>query len=102
MANGIVFLSEYTCSTTRGVQAMQAPALVVQAPITSSSSPQSFQPFNGATEIVRISVDSGGPVCIRFGTNPTATTSDERWAPNQTEARAVRSGDTVSVIVSPT
>lgn len=99
---GIVFLSEYTCTTVRGVQALQAPALVVQAPITASGSAQSFQPFNGATEIVRIAVDSGGPVCIKFGTNPTATTSDERWAPNQTESRAVRPGDKVSVIVSTT
>ena len=99
---GRVFLSEYTCSTNRGIQAMQAPALVVQTPITASASPQSFNAFGGATEMVRISVDSGGPVCVRFGTNPAATTNDERWAPNQTEARAVRPGDTVSVIVSAT
>lgn len=99
---GKVFLSEYTCSSVRGMQAMQAPALVVQTPITASGSPQSFNSFNGATEIVRISVDSGGPVCIQFGTIPSATTNDERWAPNQTEARAVRPGDTVSVISSST
>lgn len=99
---GRVFLSEYTCSSTRGMQAMQAPALVVQTPITTTGSAQSFNPFNGSTEIVRISIDSGGPVCIQFGTNPSATTNDERWAPNQTEARAVRPGDTISVISSST
>lgn len=99
---GKVFLSEYTCSSVRGMQAMAAPALVVQTPITASGSSQSFNPFNGATEIVRISIDTGGPVCIKFGTSPNATINDERWAPNQTEARVVRPGDTVSVIVSPT
>lgn len=81
---------------------MAAPALVVQTPINSTGSAQSFQPFNGATEIVRISIDSSGPVCIRFGTSPVATINDERWAPNQTEARVVRPGDTISVITSPT
>jgi hypothetical protein len=97
---GRVWLSEYTCTSVRGMQAMCAPALVVQTPITASGAPQSFQPFNGATEMVRISVDTGGPVCIKFGFNPSATTNDERWAPNQTEARTVRPGDTVSVIAS--
>lgn len=97
---GTVFLSEYTCSTTRGVQAMQAPPVVVQTPITATGAPQKFQPFNGVTEMVRVSVDSVGPVCIRWGTNPSANTQDERWAPNQTEARAVRPGDTISVIIS--
>jgi hypothetical protein len=99
---GKVFLSEYTCSSVRGMQAMVAPAVVVQTPITASGAAQSFNPFNGATEMVRISVDTGGPVCVKFGTNPSATINDERWAPNQTEARVVRPGDTVSVIVSPT
>lgn len=99
---GKVFLSEYTCTTVRGVQAMKAPALVVQTPITTSASSQSFNPFNGATEMVRISVDAGGAVCVRFGTNPTATVNDERWAANQTEARAVQPGDTIAVISSPT
>lgn len=99
---GRVFLSEYTCSSVRGMQAMVAPALVVQTPITASASAQPFNPFNGATEMVRISVDTGGPVCVRFGTSPVATINDERWAPNQTEARVVRPGDTVSVIISPT
>lgn len=99
---GKVFLSEYTCTSVRGMQAMAAPAVVVQTPITASASAQSFNAFNGATEMVRISVDTGGPVCIKFGPNPIATINDERWAPNQTEARVVRPGDTVSVIVSPT
>jgi hypothetical protein len=99
---GKVFLSEYHATTRRGVQAFVAPALVVQTPITSSGAPQSFQPFSPSTEAVRISVDSGGPVCVRFGTNPSATVNDERWAPNQTESRVVSPGDTISVISSPT
>lgn len=99
---GKVWLSEYTCTSVRGMQAFVAPALVVQTPITATGSAQPFNAFNGATEIVRISVDSGGPVCIKFGTTPVATVNDERWAPNQTEARAVRPGDTVSVIISST
>lgn len=97
-----VFLSEYSATTNRTIQALQAPPLVVQTPITTSGSPQSFNPFNGATEVVRIHVDSGGPVCVRIGPNATATTNDERWAPNQTEARAVRPGDVASVITSST
>lgn len=100
--SGKVWLSEYTCSSVRGMQAMMAPALVVQTPILTTGSAQNFNPFNGSTELVRLSVDSGGPVCIQFGTNPSATVNDERWAPNQTEARAVRPGDTVSVISSST
>jgi hypothetical protein len=99
---GKVFLSEYTCTSVRGMQAMAAPPLVVQLPILASGSSQSFNTFNGATEMVRISVDSGGPVCVRWGPNPTATINDERWAPNQTEARVVRPGDSVAVVVSPT
>ena len=98
---GKVFLSEYTCSSVSLMQAMEAPPLVVQTPILTTGAPQSFNVFSGPTEIVRIAVDSGGPVCVKFGTNPSATINDERWAANQTEARTVRPGDTVSVISSP-
>lgn len=97
---GTVWLSEYTLTTIRGVQMLQAPPLRVQAPILATSSAQTFLPFLGSTESVRLHVDSGGPVCVQWGSAPSATTNDERWAPNQTEARGVRPGDTVSIIVS--
>jgi hypothetical protein len=99
---GQVFLSEYHGSTVRGVMVLRAPPLAVQAPIVASGVAQSFAPFGGSTEVVRIAVDGGGPVCIRFGSNPTATIADERWAANQTECRGIAPGDTISVIASPT
>lgn len=98
-----VFLSEYGASTNRMVQALQAPALVMQPPITASTvTPLSFAPFSGATEVVRINVDGGGPVCIKIGPHAFATPNDDRWAPNQTETRVVRPGDICSVLWSPT
>jgi hypothetical protein len=99
---GKVFISEYQMTTIRGVQMLKAPPLVVQVPITSSGSHQEFSAFNGSTEAIRIAVDGGGAVCIKFGTAPAATTNDERWAANQTEHRAVAPGDTISIISSPT
>jgi hypothetical protein len=91
-----VYLSEYRLTMVSGVIAPRAPAVVVQAPIVTSASPQSFQPFQG--EMVRLSVDSGGPVNVRWGTAPSASAVDERWAPNQSDWRIVNAGDTVSVV----
>ena len=99
---GTVFVSEYHLSTTRGAQMLKAPPVRVQTPILAGGAAQSFQPFGPMTEAVRVSVDGVGPVCIQWGTNPSATTNDERWAANQTEHRAVAPGDTLSIIVSPT
>jgi hypothetical protein len=100
MTTGTVYLSEYNASMLRGVQVPKAPPLVVQTPIVASGVAQSFQTFQG--DIVRLKVDSGGPVNVKWGTPPVAAVAgfDEHWSPGLGEYRTVTPGDTVSVIAS--
>jgi hypothetical protein len=98
--SGTVYLSEYHATSVRGIQAPRAPALVVQTPIAASGSSQAFRPFTG--ELVRLSVDGGGPVNVKWGPLPVAVAGfDEHWSANQTEFRTVTAGDTCAIIVSP-
>jgi hypothetical protein len=99
MTTGTVYLSEYHATTVRGVQAPRAPALIVQTPIATSGVAQAFNVFQG--ELVRLAVDGGGPVNVKWGASPVAVAGfDEHWSANQTEFRTVTPGDTVSVIAS--
>jgi len=54
--------------------------------------------FNAATRFVRLHTDS---ICsVAFGAAPVATTSNMRFAANQTEYFAVNAGDSLSVILN--
>jgi hypothetical protein len=65
------------------------PAITTQVLSTAGGSVQS-NAFNANTTLVRCTTDAG--ICsVKFGTNPTATTSDMRMAANQTEYFAVQS-----------
>src|SRR5690349_12380927 len=55
--------------------------------------------FNANTKFVRLHVDSTGPCSIEFGTNPTATATTQRMAPNQTEYKGVPHGAGFKVAV---
>lgn len=76
-------------------QAAQAPPVAEQV-ISISGSPTQSVAFNAQTKFIRVNCDT---VCsIAFGSNPTATTSNQRLAANQTEYFGVARGDKISVI----
>lgn len=54
--------------------------------------------FATTTKLVRIHTDS--VCCIKFGANPTATTSHRRMAAGQTEYYFVRPGDKVAAVIT--
>lgn len=61
-----------------------------------TSGVQTSAAFAKSTKFVRVHTDSACSVVI--GPAPTATTSDQRMAPNTTEFWGVRGGDKISVI----
>ena len=77
-------------------QIPQEPPLVEQTVAIAAGSAQSAA-FNALTRHVRLHTDA---VCsIEFGTNPTATTSTQRMAANQTEYHGVPEGGSFKVAV---
>ena len=100
MTTGLVYISEYHTSMSQGVQAPRAPAIVVQTPILSGALSQSSQPFVGT--LVRIAVDGGGPVNVKWGSPSVVAVAqfDEHLAANQTEWRNVTPNDVVAIIAS--
>jgi len=77
------------------VQAGQEPALASQTVAIGGASVQSAA-FNARTEFVRVHTDV---ICsVKFGANPTATTSDARMAADATDHFGVKGGDKVAVI----
>ena len=88
-----VYISEYM---EVGI-VVQEPALVEQTVSVGGASVQSA-PFGAATDIVRIHASAA---ChIRFGADPTASTSVKRMGADQTEYFAVTPGHKVAVIAS--
>lgn len=72
----------------------QEPAVATQA-ITFTSTHGESAALSGRTRFVRIHVD--GVACIRFGTAPTAVTTDPRMAANQTEYFSVPAGQAFKI-----
>lgn len=77
------------------VQAGQEPALASQTVAIGGSSVQSVA-FNTRTKFVCLSTDV---ICsVKFGTNPTAATSDRRLPADDTHYYGVQGGHKVAVI----
>lgn len=80
-----VYISEYAryaVGSNGLIAAVEGPPLAVQVLDTSGGVQQSSA-FNAETRVIRVHTD--GIVSVLMGTNPTATTSSERMAANQTE-----------------
>ena len=90
---GKLYVSEYVSSH---FNCAIEPAASNQV-ITYSGSVQSTS-FTNATSFVRVHTDA---ICsIKFGANPTATTSDERMAANTTEYFSVQAGHKIAAIAN--
>jgi len=97
MANSIVYVTEYSQMfvDTAGVGPMCKDPPLADYTITAGASSAQGQVFNPATRFIRMhcdNTDSGVGVAVLIGANPTATSSNGRMAPNQTEYRAVPLG----------
>lgn len=69
-----------------------------QTPVDYSGGEAKSAAFAATTKLVRIHTDA---ICsIKFGTSPTATTSNRRMAAGQTEYYFVRPSDKVSAITN--
>lgn len=69
-----------------------------QEPVDYSGGAAASAAFAATTTLVRIHTDA---VCsIKFGTAPTATTSNRRMAAGQTEYYFVRKNDKVSAVIN--
>lgn len=94
----VLYISEYdnvARDNIGTVQAGQEPAIATQTVAISGGSTQSSA-FNANTKFVRIHTDA---ICsVKFGSNPTATSTSARLAANQTEFFGVRPGEKVAVI----
>lgn len=75
----------------------QEPAIAVQTVAISGTSAQSAA-FNAATKFIRVSPD--GICSLKWGSNPTATTSDFRMVTNGAEYIGVTAGHKVAVITN--
>ena len=74
----------------------EAPALVVQTPVTISGTSAQSDAFSAQTKFIRVHADV--IASIAFGENPTATTDDDRLVAGQTEYFGVYPGMKVAVI----
>ena len=78
------------------VQTPHEPPLAEQVISIGSGSVQS-NAFNAQTTLVRLHTDS---ICsVLFGTSPTATASNQRFAANQTEYKTVPKGQSYKIAV---
>jgi hypothetical protein len=96
----VLYITEYAGLTPSPVgglaQLSQENPLAEQTVSIGVSSAQSSA-FNAKTRIVRLHCDA---VCsVEFGTNPTATSSTQRLAANQTEVKGVPVGASFKVAV---
>ena len=102
-----LYIDEYTTvgggpSTTGAnhnpVQAPLEPKVQTQFIAISGSSTQSPLPFAATTRVIRVHTDS---ICsIAIGPNPTAVTTAQRLAANQTDVYAVQNGHYIAVIAN--
>lgn len=84
MAN--MYITEYGSIGAMRSNIAQEPAIAVQK-VAFTGTPGQSAAFNAATILVRIHVD--GIASIKFGTNPTAATTDPRLPADTTEYFAV-------------
>lgn len=94
------YLREYANiahTSSMAVQAGAEPALTDQTVTTSASSAQS-NAFNANTTVLAISTPAAQAVCVAFGDNPTATTSNLRLPANSLFFFGVRAGQKVALI----
>lgn len=96
-----LYISEYVGPPAVSVyyQAASSPAITMQTVAVGGVSAQSAA-FSSTTRLIRVQTDIKCFVVIG-GTNPTATTSSQRMAADQTEYFVVAPGDKLAVIVSP-
>ncbi|SRR5258705_10724116 len=101
MAGGL-YISEYTdvIHSPDGVPIALEATNARQKVTVGAGSTQSAA-FQVNTKIVRLHVDTN-PVCVVFGTNPTATANDARIMTNTTEYFAVPQGQAFKVAGFPT
>ena len=89
---GILYISEYVdAKLNSGIE----PATTNHT-VTFTTSAGISAVFGAPVGFVRLNTDTA--CAIRFGTNPTATTSDKRMAADSTEYFAVHPGLRVSVV----
>ncbi len=93
-------ISEYASSgfASGGVTALQIgrePCILDQTPVTFSIEAKSAA-FNAETHFIRVWSDTN--CCIKFGSSPTASTSNKPLAAQSPEYFGVKPGDKVSVI----
>lgn len=96
-----LYISEYAqVGVARGevAQIAREPSFVEQAVDFTAGVTQSAA-FGSATTFVRIMCDTR--CSVRFGSNPTATTSHKALAADAPEYFGVNAGDKVSVIANP-
>lgn len=95
----VLYIAEYDRLATdlngRPILAGNEPPIAEQTVAIGGSSTQSAA-FNSQTRYARVHADA---IChILAGKNPTATTSKQRMAADQTEFKAVTPGDKLAVI----
>lgn len=78
-----------------GHPVLQEPAVAEQTPVDFTGGEAKSAALNAATGAIRLHADTN---ChIRIGTNPTATTNDQRLAAGEEYVRAVRRGEALKV-----
>jgi hypothetical protein len=74
------------------------PALVDQAPVTTTGASAQAAAFNLNTKLIRVHTD--GIISFNVGSNPTASTNNRRMAANSTEYFGVQGGQTIALITN--
>ena len=95
-----LYISEFTSTSVdhgRGGSAAYQPASFEQTITPIDGTPRQSSAFNAVTRMVRLHTDA---ICsIKFGTNPTAATTNARMAAGQTEYFQVPETGTYKVSV---
>lgn len=100
LAASKMYISEYTntgLAIGQLVQVASEPAITDQTPVDYSGGVASSAAFNAATNIVRVLCTS--TCSIKFGTSPTATTSNKPLAAGNPEYFAVPVGQSFKISV---
>lgn len=92
-----LYITEYTAILDDRVQIPIEPPVVNQTVAIGASHAESAA-FSASTRVIRIHSDA---ICsVLIGAAPVATTTDGRFAANQTEFRGVQPGMVLSVITN--
>lgn len=93
----ILYISEYTQQQISQPTVGTEPSVANQA-VTFTGTPGQSAAFRSDTKMVRIHPD--GICSIKFGTNPTAATTDARMVAGQTEYFLISPGYKISAITN--